>query len=152
MPTWTPAGNIGARIKDLRTALGLDQRPFGELAGVGYTQVSEWENGKATPPRGRLERLARRLELPLSIFEEGGPMPSAVVNRPVNGPRERAPIFQPTETRAALNRLLALASAAGAGGAVPMEDVRAGVLEAVEALGRDAATLSPGGGRAEREG
>lgn len=152
MPTWTPAENIGTRIKDLRTALGLDQRPFGELAGVGYTQVSEWENGKATPPRGRLERLARRLELPLAIFEEGGPMPSGAVNRPVNGPGAAARVFVPAATQAALTRLLALASEAGPEGMIPAAVVRAAAAEAIYALGRDAATLSLGAARAAREG
>lgn len=152
MPTWTPARDIGLRIKDLRAVLGLDQRPFGELAGVGYTQVSEWENGKATPPRGRLERLARRLGVPLAIFEEGGPMPSAVVNRPVNGPGAAARAFVPAATQAALTRLLALASEAGPEGMIPAAVVRAAAAEAIYALGQDAATLSPGVAPSAREG
>lgn len=79
------AVDIADRLRDLRKRLGLTQEAFGELAGVGYSQVSVWEAGKQVPARGRLIRLAKRLGASAAIFEEGGPMPSEVVNRPLSG-------------------------------------------------------------------
>jgi len=40
----------GEHIKDLRSALHLNQAEFGERFGVGQTGVSAWEVGDTTPP------------------------------------------------------------------------------------------------------
>jgi transcriptional regulator with XRE-family HTH domain len=78
---WVRAGNIAERMADLRGALELTQEEMAAQAGVRYTAVSEWETAKARPPKGRLEALARRLGIPVTVFQEGGPMPSTLVNR-----------------------------------------------------------------------
>ncbi|MGD0015491.1 MAG: helix-turn-helix transcriptional regulator [Bryobacteraceae bacterium] len=74
---WVVAGDIGKRIRALRLALGWSQTQFGNAAGVRYDQVLAWEKGRACPPRGRLERLARQQVWPIEIFADGGPSPDA---------------------------------------------------------------------------
>lgn len=61
----------------------MDQRTFGEFAGVTYQTVSDWENEHSKPPRSRLRALAERLGLTMELFAEGGPLPSDVVWAPV---------------------------------------------------------------------
>lgn len=76
------ATEIGTRLRDLRAALGWSQADLAAKVGRQVNAVSEWETGKRTPPRSVLARLAHDLELPVSVFEDGGPMPATLVNRP----------------------------------------------------------------------
>lgn len=81
---WTRAENIADRIADLKEALGYRHNPeLAKRAGVGKQQVSFWLNGKQRPPKQRLESWAEREGWPIAIFQQGGPMPSSVVNSTV---------------------------------------------------------------------
>lgn len=75
------ATDIAARLRDLEEAGGYTHAQLGELAGRLVNAVSEWTLGKRPPPDSALERIAARLDLPISVFEEGGPMPSALLRR-----------------------------------------------------------------------
>ena len=46
-------------VFDLRARLGMTQRVFGAQFGVSRQQVQKWENGKATPQRGHLDKLVK---------------------------------------------------------------------------------------------
>ncbi|MFQ5776021.1 MAG: XRE family transcriptional regulator [Kiloniellaceae bacterium] len=51
------AEGMAARIRGLRTSLGLSQAAFAELVGVDQSNVSRWEHG-ATPDDAHIVRLA----------------------------------------------------------------------------------------------
>lgn len=82
------AGNIAERLENLRKCLGLKQPGFAKLFGRGRKQASAWKHKRQTPPPAVLEWAAQQNGWPLAIFAEGGPMPSEIVNRPVNGSNE----------------------------------------------------------------
>lgn len=95
---------MGARLAELRKKLGMDQATFGEIAGVIYQTVSDWENEHSKPSRSRLRSIANALRIPLECFAEGGPRPADFVS--------------------------AVASEnAGEGGPMPLEAVNAAVHE-----------------------
>ena len=77
------AGDIAIRLADLRHHLGVRQPAFAKLFGRGRKQVSAWENQRQAPPPAVLEWAAEQNGWPLEMFAEGGPMPSAVLHRPL---------------------------------------------------------------------
>ena len=92
--SWKRASDLGARLRAVREALGLTQEQFAEVAGVVDQSISDYENGRSQPSRSRLERLARQLQVPVSIFREGGPDPRQAVERarmPQEGRTPRGP-------------------------------------------------------------
>ena len=40
----------GARLKELRTRLGMTVRELGQEFNVGYSSISQWETGEHTIP------------------------------------------------------------------------------------------------------
>lgn len=48
---------LGYRIKELRTAQGLNQVEFGEMLNVTKQSVSNWENGNIQPSIDMLVRI-----------------------------------------------------------------------------------------------
>jgi len=40
----------GARLKRLRTQMGMTMREFGKEFNVGFSSISQWENGDHTIP------------------------------------------------------------------------------------------------------
>ena len=85
---WIRAENIAERMSDLRDATGWSQADLGERVDRVWQTVSDWERGERPPPRRVLVRLAREQGWDIEIFTEGGPMPSTVVNKPVNNRSE----------------------------------------------------------------
>jgi transcriptional regulator with XRE-family HTH domain len=89
---WTVASDIAARIRNLREALGgggetpLLQEDLGRRAGVRASQVSQWERGAQRPSRSRLERWAEREGWPVTIFQDGAPLPSELLGGPLSPP------------------------------------------------------------------
>jgi transcriptional regulator with XRE-family HTH domain len=85
--SWVPASDIGDRLRELREYLGelrgkpMNQEEFGDLMGVSNQRVSDWEVGRGTPARNRLERIGKRLGIPLTVFAANGPRPRDVVVR-----------------------------------------------------------------------
>lgn len=49
---------ISENIKKLRTSNHMTQEEFGDVAGVSAMAVSQWENGRAVPRMGAVERIA----------------------------------------------------------------------------------------------
>lgn len=56
---------LGARIKQLREAKGLDQKAFAFECEIGRTQLHMIENGKTNPRLLTLMKIAKGLELSL---------------------------------------------------------------------------------------
>ena len=55
--------NIGSRIKEARTKVGLTQKEVAELVGVSAQAVWRWEAGRMMPSREHLFTLAHRCEV-----------------------------------------------------------------------------------------
>jgi len=62
---------IGMRIRERRKMIGLSQPQLGELIGVSYQQVHNYEHGDSSISAGRLYEIARELGTPLEDFFEG---------------------------------------------------------------------------------
>ena len=63
--------SIGARIKELREAKGLDQKSFAFYCEIGRTQLHMIENGKTNPRLSTLMKIATALEISVSQLVEG---------------------------------------------------------------------------------
>lgn len=50
--------SIARNIKKIRTSADMTQEEFGEIAGVSAMAVSQWENGRAVPRMGAVQRIA----------------------------------------------------------------------------------------------
>jgi len=66
---------VGIRITALRKARGLSQTALGTAVGVTFQQVQKYEKGQNRVGAGRLQEIARLLDVPVSAFfeeNEGG--------------------------------------------------------------------------------
>lgn len=54
---------IGENIRRLRTNAGMTQEEFGRIAGVSAMAVSQWENDRAVPRMGAVEKIASSLKV-----------------------------------------------------------------------------------------
>lgn len=65
--------DIGASIRGIRREFDLTQGQLGEIAGVSSMAVSQWENGRAVPRMGAVQRISDALGIPKSriIGDEG---------------------------------------------------------------------------------
>lgn len=50
--------SIADNIRRIRSASGLSQEEFGKIAGVSSMAVSQWENGRAVPRMGAVQKIA----------------------------------------------------------------------------------------------
>lgn len=85
---------IGSNIRRLRTLHDLTQEEFGKLAGVSAMAVSQWENERAVPRMGAVQKISDALgvskndiigESPLSIPGSFYPAPSHYATAPLFG-------------------------------------------------------------------
>ena len=58
--------NVSESIKKLREEHGMTQEQFGKIAGVSSMAVSQWENGRAVPRMGSIQRLSDYFRIPKS--------------------------------------------------------------------------------------
>jgi transcriptional regulator with XRE-family HTH domain len=70
MSDQTPA-SIGARIRQARKALSLNQAELAERVGVTQPAVANWESGVHDPRRLMLAKIAEALSTPLDWLAEG---------------------------------------------------------------------------------
>lgn len=59
---------VGLRITALRKARGLSQSAVGTAVGVTFQQVQKYEKGQNRVGAGRLQEIARLLEVPVSAL------------------------------------------------------------------------------------
>jgi phage repressor protein C with HTH and peptisase S24 domain len=77
------AGNMRAmttiheRIKELREKRGLTMEAVGELVGVSWQTVQQWENGSTAPRRNRIPRVADALNTTPEYLLFGEPKASS---------------------------------------------------------------------------
>ena len=64
--------SIGDNIKKIRSDNNLTQEEFGKIAGVSSMAVSQWENGRAVPRMGAIQRLADHFHISKGdLIDEG---------------------------------------------------------------------------------
>lgn len=63
--------SIADNIKYIRQRAGLTQEEFGKIADVSYMAVSQWENGRAVPRMGAVQRIADHFGLTNSQVIDG---------------------------------------------------------------------------------
>ena len=59
---------VAESIRKLREANSLTQEQLGEIAGVSSMAVSQWENGRAVPRMGSIQRMADYFNVPKSAI------------------------------------------------------------------------------------
>lgn len=69
--------SVGQNIRRIRQAHNLTQEEFGKIADVSAMAVSQWENDRAVPRMGAVQRIADGLGVSKSaIIDDGAPVPS----------------------------------------------------------------------------
>jgi transcriptional regulator with XRE-family HTH domain len=63
-----PAISLGARVRELRHDRGLTLKALGRDAGLSHPFLSQLERGLARPSVGSVERIARALDVPVSML------------------------------------------------------------------------------------
>lgn len=76
MPT---TQEVGKRVKDARTELGMTLKDVAALSGMSPTHISEIERGKTSPTVGALRRIAAALHKDTAYFVEEKPLPKVSV-------------------------------------------------------------------------
>lgn len=86
--------SIATNIKRLREIFDLTQADLAEVAGVTKNAVSQWENGRAEPRMGAIERMAACSGITKShIIEDGGmDLIDPVTRKPRNMPSGAKPV------------------------------------------------------------
>ena len=67
--------HVGSRIRLRRTLLGMSQERLGESLGLTFQQVQKYEKGTNRIGASRLQQISRTLQVPVSFFFEGAPLP-----------------------------------------------------------------------------
>lgn len=65
--------HVGLRLRMRRMMLSLSQEKLGEALGVSFQQIQKYEKGSNRIGAGRLQDIARRLEVPISYFYDDMP-------------------------------------------------------------------------------
>lgn len=60
--------DVGDGIRELRENAGMTQAELGKVAGVSSNAVSQWENKRAVPRMGAIQRIADYFGIPKSII------------------------------------------------------------------------------------
>ena len=89
--------HVGARLRQHRTLLGMNQTNLGDAIGVSYQQMQKYECGTNRISASRLFALSRVLDVPVEYFFDD--MPAAVAaSSPANkkrGSAKKPPSYEP---------------------------------------------------------
>ncbi len=80
--------HVGARLRQRRTLLGMNQTNLGDALGIAYQQMQKYENGANRISASRLFDLSRVLNVPIEYFF--GDMPARVAGILAGKRRSRA--------------------------------------------------------------
>lgn len=73
--------SIADNIRRIRSASGLSQEEFGKIAGVSSMAVSQWENGRAVPRMGAVQKIADHFHISKGeVIDEKDARPSMPAN------------------------------------------------------------------------
>ena len=65
---------VGARLRQRRTLLGMNQTNLGDAIGVSFQQTQKYENGANRISASRLFDLSRVLDVPIEYFFDDMPL------------------------------------------------------------------------------
>ena len=68
--------HVGARVRMRRMMLGMSQTKLGDAIGLTFRQVQKYERGTNRIGASRLQQIAHILQVPVSFFFEGLPLPT----------------------------------------------------------------------------
>jgi transcriptional regulator with XRE-family HTH domain len=80
-----PAASLGARVRELRRDRGLTLKALGRDAGLSHPFLSQLERGLARPSMTSVERIARALDVPVTMLWTGPRRQTARVVRAGDG-------------------------------------------------------------------
>jgi transcriptional regulator with XRE-family HTH domain len=69
---------VGRRLRQRRTLLGMSQERLGELLGVTYQQIQKYERGANRIGSSRLHEISRILAVPVTYFFDEPPIAAPV--------------------------------------------------------------------------
>src|SRR5499433_3869461 len=75
---------VGARMRQRRTLLGMTQSKLADAVGLTFQQIQKYERGSNRIGSSRLYEFAKVLNVPVSHFFEEMPA-NALVGRPMSG-------------------------------------------------------------------
>ncbi len=91
--------HVGARLRQRRTLLGMNQTKLGDAIGVTFQQVQKYENGANRISASRLFALSRVLDVPIEYFFDD--MPAAIAASSLaqgGGKAKKPPSYEPDPT------------------------------------------------------
>ncbi len=123
--------HVGARLRQRRTLLGMNQTKVADALGLTFQQVQKYENGTNRISASRLFNLSRVFDVPIQFFFDD--MPTAVAaSSPAQGrgKAKKPPSYEPDPmaTRETLQLVRAYYKIEGA-------DVRKRLYELTKAMG-----------------
>ncbi len=89
--------HVGARLRQRRTLLGMNQTKLGDATGVSFQQMQKYENGANRISASRLFDLSRVLDVPVTYFFDDMP-PEFAASSPATEKRGRVkelPSYRP---------------------------------------------------------
>ena len=72
--------HVGARVRMRRMMLETSQTSLGEALGITFQQIQKYEKGTNRIGASRLQLIAHILQVPVSFFFEGLPLPSEALS------------------------------------------------------------------------
>ena len=83
--------HVGARLRQRRTLLGMNQTNLGNAIGVTFQQVQKYENGMNRISGSRLFALSRVLDVPVEYFFDDMPAEVAASSPAQGGGKAKKP-------------------------------------------------------------
>jgi transcriptional regulator with XRE-family HTH domain len=80
--------HVGARVRQRRTVLGMNQFKLGHAVNLSFQQIQKYERGSNRISSSRLFEFAKVLRVPVSYFFDEMPA-NALAGRPMSGRRRR---------------------------------------------------------------
>ncbi len=88
--------HVGARLRQRRTLLGMNQTVLGEAIGVAFQQLQKYEKGSNRISGSRLFALSRVLDVPIEYFFDDMPTEVAASSLAQGGGRaQKPPSYEP---------------------------------------------------------
>ena len=83
--------HVGARLRQCRTLLGMNQTKLGNAIGVTFQQVQKYENGTNRISGSRLFALSRVFDVPVEYFFDDMPAEVAACSPAQGGGKAKKP-------------------------------------------------------------
>lgn len=68
--------HVGSRVRMRRMMLSMSQEKLGDSLGLTFQQVQKYEKGTNRIGASRLQQISLILQVPVSFFFEGAPLPA----------------------------------------------------------------------------